>query len=122
MDRSQGNRMTSVEIQAYSVEEAIRLALEQLALPQEAVDIEVLSDAGPDEDAEALVRVTAKGMASQPTPSERPSGRRKGRPSRVTTAACGGPHASTHSPSKTSCSKPSASTTRANSTSAGLSS
>jgi spoIIIJ-associated protein len=61
--------MTSVEIQAYSVEEAIRLALEQLALPREAVDIEVLSDAGPDEDAEALVRVTAKGMASQPVPS-----------------------------------------------------
>ncbi len=62
------NRMTSVEIQAYSVEEAIRLALEQLALSREAVDIEVLSDAGPDEDAEALVRVTAKGKASQPTP------------------------------------------------------
>ncbi|MEA2581972.1 MAG: spoIIIJ-associated protein [Thermomicrobiales bacterium] len=63
------NRMTSVEIQAYSVEEAVRLALEQLGLREDAVDIEVLSDAGPDEDAEALVRVTAKGMASQPTPS-----------------------------------------------------
>ncbi len=62
-------RMTSVEIQAYSVEEAIRLALEQLGLSRDAVDIEVLSDAGPDEDAEALVRVTAKGMASQPIPS-----------------------------------------------------
>jgi len=61
--------MTSVEIQAYSVEEAVRLALEQLGLTEDAVDIEVLSDAGPDEDAEALVRVTAKGMASQPTPS-----------------------------------------------------
>jgi len=59
-------RMTSVEIQAYSVDEAIRLALEQLGLPQDAVDIEVLSDAGPDEDAEALVRVTARGQASQP--------------------------------------------------------
>jgi spoIIIJ-associated protein len=66
MDRQ---RMTSVEIQAYSVEEAVRLALEQLNLPESAVDIEVLSDAGPDEDAEALVRVTAKGMASQPTQS-----------------------------------------------------
>ncbi|HKG26052.1 MAG TPA: Jag N-terminal domain-containing protein, partial [Thermomicrobiales bacterium] len=66
MDRT---RMTSVEIQAYSVEEAVRLALEQLGLTEDAVDIEVLSDAGPDEDAEALVRVTAKGMASQPTPS-----------------------------------------------------
>jgi spoIIIJ-associated protein len=63
------NRMTSVEIQAYSVEEAVRLALEQLALPEDAVDIEILSDAGPDEDAEALVRVTAKGMASQPVQS-----------------------------------------------------
>lgn len=60
---------TSVEIQAYSVDEAVRLALEQLALPEDAVDIEILSDAGPDEDAEALVRVTAKGHASQPIPS-----------------------------------------------------
>ena len=64
------HRMTSVEIQAYSAEEAIRLALEQLGLPRDAVDIEVLSDAGPDEDAEALVRVTAKGMASQPTQTQ----------------------------------------------------
>ena len=59
---------TSVEIQAYSVEEATRLALEQLGLGHDDVDIEILSDAGPDEDAEALVRVTAKGMASQPIP------------------------------------------------------
>ena len=65
---------TSVEIQAYSVEEAVRLALEQLALPEEAVDIEILSDAGPDEDAEALVRVTAKGHASQPVASSGGSG------------------------------------------------
>jgi spoIIIJ-associated protein len=61
-------RRTSVEIQAYSVEEATRLALEELGLTTDEVDIEVLSDAGPDEDAEALVRVTAKGMASQPIP------------------------------------------------------
>jgi spoIIIJ-associated protein len=74
--------MTSVEIQAYSVEEAVRLALEQLGLPEDAVDIEVLSDAGPDEDAEALVRVTAKGMASQPTPSA-PGTRRAPGPRRV---------------------------------------
>jgi len=65
------DRMTSVEIQAYSVDEAVRLALEQLELSEDDVDIEVLSDAGPDEDAEALVRVTAKGMASQPVPSAR---------------------------------------------------
>lgn len=60
--------MTSVEIQAYSVEEAVRLALEQLGLGEPDVDIEILSDAGPDEGDEALVRVTAKGMASQPVP------------------------------------------------------
>jgi len=60
---------TSVEIQAYSVDEAVRLALEELGLTHDDVDIEILSDAGPDEDAEALVRVTAKGMASQPIPS-----------------------------------------------------
>ncbi|HEV2107436.1 MAG TPA: Jag N-terminal domain-containing protein, partial [Thermomicrobiales bacterium] len=60
--------MTSVEIQAVSVEEAVRLALEQLGRTPDEVDIEILSDAGPEEDAEALVRVTAKGMASQPVP------------------------------------------------------
>lgn len=59
---------TSVEIQAVSVEEAVRLALAELALTHDDVDVEILSDAGPDEDAEALVRVTAKGQASQPIP------------------------------------------------------
>jgi spoIIIJ-associated protein len=73
------NRMTSVEIQAYSVEEAVRLALEQLGLDEADADIEVLSDAGPDEDAEALVRVTAKGMASQPIPSGPARGSQPGR-------------------------------------------
>ena len=68
-----GDRLTSVEIQAVSVEEAVRLALEQLDRPLDDVDVEVLSDAGPDEDAEALVRVTAKGMASQPIPAAGPS-------------------------------------------------
>ncbi|TXG82200.1 MAG: KH domain-containing protein [Thermomicrobiales bacterium] len=72
--------MTSVEIQALSVDEAIRLALEQLDLNESDVDIEVLSDAGPDEDAEALVRVTAKGMASQPVPSGKSSQKDAGRP------------------------------------------
>jgi len=73
---------TSVEIQAYSVEEATRLALEELKLGPDEVDIEILSDAGPDEDAEALVRVTAKGMASQPVPRSqqpRPSAGGEGR-------------------------------------------
>jgi spoIIIJ-associated protein len=75
------NRRTSVEIQAYSVDEAIRLALEELGLGEDAVDIEILSEAGPD-DAEALVRVTAKGMASQPVPSSG-SARRAPGPRRV---------------------------------------
>lgn len=59
---------TSVEIQAVSVDEAVRLALEQLELTEDDVDIEILSEEGPGEDAEALVRVTAKGQASQPIP------------------------------------------------------
>jgi spoIIIJ-associated protein len=71
-------RMTSVEIQAVTVEDAVRLALEQLGLGEDEVDIEILSDAGPTEDDEALVRVTAKGMASQPVPSARPPGRGAG--------------------------------------------
>ena len=78
--------MTSVEIQAYSVDEAVRLALEQLGLGEPDVDIEILSDAGPDEGDEALVRVTAKGMASQPIPR----GARAGQ--------TGAPRAGGHSP------------------------
>lgn len=64
-------KRTSVEIQAVSVDDAVRLALEQLELTEADVDIEILSEEGPDEDAEALVRVTAKGMASQPIPGEK---------------------------------------------------
>lgn len=81
MDPNQ-SRMTSVEIQAISVNEAVRLALEQLGRSEAEVDIEILSDAGPDEGDEALVRVTAKGMASQPVPSAgtRPGPRPGGRP------------------------------------------
>jgi spoIIIJ-associated protein len=62
-------KRTSVEIQAISVDEAVRLALEELQLGQDDVDIEILSEEGPGDDAEALVRVTAKGQASQPVPS-----------------------------------------------------
>src|SRR4029079_2580469 len=65
MDR---HRMTSVEIQAYSVEEAVRLALEQLGLGEPDVDIEILSDAGPDEGDDALARVTGNGMDSPTAP------------------------------------------------------
>jgi spoIIIJ-associated protein len=61
-------KRTSVEIQAISVDEAVRLALEELQLGYDDVDIEILSEEGPGEDAEALVRVTAKGQASQPIP------------------------------------------------------
>jgi spoIIIJ-associated protein len=63
-------KRTSVEIQAVSVDEAVRLALEELQLTGDEVDIEILSEEGPAEDAEALVRVTAKGQASQPVPRE----------------------------------------------------
>lgn len=73
-------RMTSVEIQAISVDEAVRLALEQLELTEADVDIEILSDAGPDEGDEALVRVTAKGMASQPVPRREARGGAPARP------------------------------------------
>lgn len=68
-------KRTSVEIQAVSVDEAVRLALEELQLGHDDVDIEILSEEGPAEDAEALVRVTAKGQASQPEPSAGGAGR-----------------------------------------------
>lgn len=75
-------RRTSVEIQAVTVDDAVRLALEQLELTRDEVDIEILSDEGPEEGDEALVRVTARGQASQPEPTgprraDRP--RRRGR-------------------------------------------
>lgn len=75
------HRRTSVEIQAVSVDEAVRLALEQLELTRDDVDIEVLSEEGPADDAEALVRVTAKGQASQPEETTRRADRprRRGR-------------------------------------------
>lgn len=62
-------KRTSVEIQAVSVDEAVRLALEELQLGRDDVEIEILSEEGPGDDAEALVRVTARGRASQPEPS-----------------------------------------------------
>lgn len=62
-------KRTSVEIQAVSVDEAVRLALEELQLGRDDVEIEILSEEGPGDDAEALVRVTARGQASQPAPS-----------------------------------------------------
>lgn len=53
-------RMRSVEIQARSVDEAVRLALEQLDRPRDQVDVEVLMDTSDLEDGEALVRVSVK--------------------------------------------------------------
>jgi spoIIIJ-associated protein len=58
--------MHSVEIQARSVDEAVRLALEQLGRSEDEVDVEVLVDADPDNEGEALVRVTTRGAAAQP--------------------------------------------------------
>ena len=56
--------------------------MEQLELTEADVDIEILAEEGPDEDAEALVRVTAKGAAAQPTPGEKTSSEAGGRSSR----------------------------------------
>lgn len=64
------DRRNSVEIQAISVEDAVRLALEQLGRAREDVEVEVLAEpSGGDgvNEEEALVRVTVRGQASQPT-------------------------------------------------------
>jgi spoIIIJ-associated protein len=74
MDR---RRKDSVEIQAISVDEAVRLALEQLGRTREEVDIEILaepSNTGDLEAEEALVRVTVRGYASQPAALSRTGG------------------------------------------------
>src|SRR5690606_3398194 len=76
--RTQMERRTSVEIQAYSVDEAIRLALEELGLSRDEVDVEILVDASEDQEDEALVRVTQKGMAAQPTPRRESQPRKQG--------------------------------------------
>src|SRR5947208_16992734 len=57
--------MRQVEIQARSVEEAVRLALEQMGRTREQVDVQVLSgtETGSDDD-EVLVRVTAREQLS----------------------------------------------------------
>src|ERR687885_1368660 len=59
------DRMRRVEIQARSVDEAVRLALEQLDRTREQVEIEILADAQDELDGEALVRVTAKDRAGK---------------------------------------------------------
>src|SRR5438067_12675778 len=53
--------MRQVEIAAKSVDEAVRLALEQLNRSRDEVDVQVLSGSETgDEDDEVLVRVTAR--------------------------------------------------------------
>lgn len=64
--------MRSVEIQARSVDEAVRLALEQLGCSEEDVDVEVLVDADPANEGEALVRVSAKGAPAEEGTSSAP--------------------------------------------------
>src|SRR5262245_41045691 len=74
------DRRNSVEIQAISVDEAVRLALEQLGRQREEVEIEVLAEPtnnGTDEE-EALVRVTVRGQASQPARGSANTGRTGG--------------------------------------------
>lgn len=71
------DRRNSVEIQAISVEEAVRLALEQLGRGRDEVDVEILAEPtgnGLDEE-EALVRVTVRGQASQPSRGTGPAPR-----------------------------------------------
>jgi spoIIIJ-associated protein len=60
-----GRPMQSVEIAARTVDEAVRLALEQLGRTRDQVDVEILSDTSDQEDGEALVRVIARGVAGQ---------------------------------------------------------
>lgn len=59
-------RRNSVEIQAVTVDDAVRLALEQLDRGRDDVEIEVLAEPTAEGDGEALVRVTVRGHASQP--------------------------------------------------------
>lgn len=62
-------RMRSVEIQARSVDEAVRLALEQLGVSRDQVEVQVLAETEDDiyGEGEALVRVsTRRGVAPPP--------------------------------------------------------
>jgi spoIIIJ-associated protein len=62
------DRLSSVEIQARSAEEATRLALEQLGVTEDQVQVEVLARTEPDMygEGEVLIRATVKGRAAQP--------------------------------------------------------
>ena len=67
--------MQSVEIAARSVDEAVRLALEQLGKSRDEVRVEILMDTSAEPDGEALVRVSIPG--AQP-PRSSPKARRDG--------------------------------------------
>jgi spoIIIJ-associated protein len=74
MDRSH-----SVEIQARSAEEATRLALEQLGVSEDKVDVEILARTEPDMygEGEVLIRATIRGRAA---PQAQRGRQREGRP------------------------------------------
>src|SRR5438067_9151500 len=80
--------MRQVEIQARSVEEAVRLALEQMGRTREQVDVQVLAgtETGSDDD-EVLVRVTAREQLSGARERELRAGRETGAPPRREPAA-----------------------------------
>lgn len=61
----------SVEIAARSVDEAIRLALEQLGRSRDEVQVEILADTSDQSDGEALVRVTPRGAGVAAPPAVR---------------------------------------------------
>lgn len=67
-------RMRSVEIQARSVEEAVRLALEQLGCTRDQVDVQVLAETEDDiyGEGEVLVRVQTRRGVAPPPRGERP--------------------------------------------------
>ncbi len=69
------DRRSSVDIQARSRDEALRLALEQLGARAEDVTVEVLAEIENDfyGDGEVLLRVTRKGARNAPPPVEAPA-------------------------------------------------
>jgi spoIIIJ-associated protein len=67
------DRMHVVEIQARSAEEATRLALEQLGVTEDKVDVEILARTEPDMygEGEVLIRATVRGRTAQPARGSR---------------------------------------------------
>lgn len=71
---AQMDRMRSVEIQARSADEAIRLALEQLGTTRDKVDVQILAETEDDiyGEGEVLVHVELKGSTAQPRGDRQP--------------------------------------------------